>query len=931
MEGRVTSVELRPINLLTAAQIAAALAGEDETLDGGPDTVVGLDAPNQYKPVIDGYFYAKDLTGSGSRVDLYFTTDTGLSKGDTIQISGIHDLVHPNNSTTGTRELEISSDNYKTISVDTPPWDNRSSYNGTRNVPDSTITHSVLFNPSSGSDYSSAKKLIVKRKIASVSATTTTATVTFASTNYFKVGDAVYVDMPSDTPFYGIDGLYRVKTVGSNFITFDFSSALDEPINSSTVTEDRYVHAVARSYTRDGATYIDTSSDPDVVYIWKDIRWVTYSTGDVTKDSLAPSPIENLEATDEDETPAGAAVPQRRVTLSWSAPTTNVDGTPLDDLIGYTIWSKKFASQPWAKRDMTGNDTNWSDDGYLQGKPAYFRVFARDSGGNLSTGVDITHTTGISTPTVETPKAPTVTTYLGTIKIAYDDLTASGLVQAATAKEIEVFFSDVTGFTPDETNYYGKFPANAGSYIIIPGTEIVDNTDYYIKIRVRDIYGNITEPSTQVAIRAKIKNIVTFDMIDVGTLTGQVIIGLDMRTSAKPFDTGGIIMNQQGITAYDAAGGQTFRIDATNGAVSIGDYLGREEAAGLYIGSNVADGKYQTKPSQGTFITDITAGQIFLSQESASSNYVTKLSAGTLYLAKGGAAGDINANSTTIDGGKITTKTIAANRIGSGTLPVDVIYAGDISATNITSGTLTGRLVRSSASGTRIELDAANDRIAIYNGTNLRGRIFGDTAGLRLMGTGLSGIRVSSTDTTIFGEDNANFLQLGDAGGVASFVVSSNSVRFSILGNGVTTKRYVFANERGGLFASTSTASVSDERLKSDINPSNLGLKVVNDLNPVKFNWKYPANDAPHEQTAQYGLIAQELRTTLDRHGIQNNSLVVEEVSKGYESKISDLADNPVLAIDYTQLVPVLIKSIQELSAKIDTLNDEIDKMKDSK
>ena len=68
MDRRVTSVELRPISLLTAAQVSAAVA-VPETPDPGPDTIVGgLTAPNQYTAVTEGYYYPGRMTGSAPRV-----------------------------------------------------------------------------------------------------------------------------------------------------------------------------------------------------------------------------------------------------------------------------------------------------------------------------------------------------------------------------------------------------------------------------------------------------------------------------------------------------------------------------------------------------------------------------------------------------------------------------------------------------------------------------------------------------------------------------------------------------------------------------------------------------------------------------------------------------------------------------------------------
>lgn len=950
MEARVTSVELRPINLLTTAQIASALADEDPALDGGPDTVVGLTAPNQYKRVVGGYYYAARLTGTKPRVELYFSADPGISTGETIRVSGIYKLSGV------TPELDITND-YKTISVDTPPWTDGNrpgSFGGKRHTPGNDVTQAVLFQVSSGTEFSDRKTFVTTRRIDSVEATTTTAKITFNSTNYFKAGDVISIDMPSDSVYYGIDGLFTVKEAGANYITYDFSTALDEPINSSAITEERYVYAVAQSAVRNGATYIDTSTDPDTVYVWKDIRWVTYSTGDVTKDSIAPSPVTGLEGSDENETPAGSAVGASRVKLIWDAPTTNVNGKPLDDLIGYTVWWRQYQTQDWAKSDMTGVDTDWSRGGFEQGEPAYFRVYARDSGGNLSAPASLTYTTGVSTPTVAKPKAPAVTTYLGTIKIAYDDLTASGLVQAGTAKEIEVYFSDVSGFTPGPSNYYGKFPANAGSYIIIPGTEIVDNTDYYIKILVRDIYGNITPASDQVSIRAKISDIVTFDMIDVGTLNGQVIIGLDMRTSPEPFNDGGIIMNKQGMTAYNPAGGQTFRIDAGTGAVFIGEYLGKQEAAGLYLGSSDAEQKYATIiTANGISLTATTANtnatNALNTANTAKDNAetaITRIEAGTITVTKAKALGAINegtanpTNTTTIEGGTIRTGSLNANRIGAGTIDASVITVTNINADNIEAGVLTGRRVQTASTGQRAVMQTGTfNRLELYNPSGVKDGYVSSTVNGAIFASEVSPgyVRLNVGGSSL--NANASYrISLSTGGDFSVNSPRASSGGSSTLGSlsGISAKAYVFADLGGNLTASTSTAGVSDERVKTNISESPLGLQLIETLKPVQFNW-IDVNDADeeeHRRHKQYGFIAQDVKAALDELEVDHAIVTKEPNPERWASAYPDMEiseDSPVLAIDQIQLIPALVKSIQELSARIKTLEAEIQDTKDNK
>jgi hypothetical protein len=789
MDRRVTSVELRPISLLTTAEVNAAVA-TPETLDPGPDTVVGgLTAPNQYRAVTEGYYYPGRMTGSSPRVELYFTTRPGIFTNNTIRISGIHNLIDGSTAV----GLAISGD-FKALASDSPPWEDRPDYNGVRHTPGENVVTAILFDPNTGTEYSDRKPIIVKSRIASTEATTTTAKITFTSTNYFKVGDAVYVEMPQSSPYFGIDGLFRVKEVGSNFITFDFSSAIASPIASASVTEERYVYAVAQAAVRDGATWIDTRGDVDTVYVWKDIRWVTYSTGDVTKDTLAPSPVTALTATNENDTPDGNAIGLSRINLTWVAPTTNSDGTTLDDLVGYTIWWRQYESQDWSKVDTTGNEVKWSGTGFEQGANAYFRVFARDSGGNLSTGVGLTHSVNRTPPAIFQPNLPIVTTYLGTIKVAYDDLTVSGAEQADTAKEVEVYFDRNENFVPGPDSYYGKFAAGNRSYIIIPGTDQRlsngDGVDFYFRIIVRDIYGNITAPSDPpVSIRAKLSDIVTYDMIDVGTLTGRVIIGADIRTSDNPSATGGIILNEQQLIAYNDEGEETFRISADNGAVSIGDYLGKEDAAGLYLGQLDAASTYSTKIEANAIELKATnAAQSAADAQDTADESITRIEAGEIKITKAKAVGAINegvdnGNTTTISGGVITTNSINAEAISTGEFRSGVVYSGTINASqinagsisadrltstslnasNITSGTLdankmtvsnltankiaagtlTGSTVQTSDGSPRVTMSSTGNSFNIFNSANQQ---VGTISGGSTSGVGLN-IQANTTNT----------------------------------------------------------------------------------------------------------------------------------------------------------------------------------------
>lgn len=917
MERRVTAVELRPINLLTANQIAGALADEDEDLDGGPDSVVSLSAPNQYKPITDGYYYSSNISGN-PRVELYFSGDPGLAKDKTIKISGINTLFKNSNGT-GPIDFDISKD-HKVLEVDTPPYDSdRNTYGGKRDTPEETVDSTATFNPKIPISYQTKRKLAVKARISTVQATTNVATIVFSEPHYFKDNQIIYVNLP-DTPYFGRDGLFRISEVVNNTtIKYEFDSSLEEPINLANITEERHVHAVAQSAIRDGATWFDTSQNPDVAYVWDDYRWVLFGSASVDDDNMPPKPITNLTATDANDTPPGSGEPRMEITLEWTAPTQNQDGTPLEDLYGYRVEYRQYQSSPWRPGGIVVSETTWTGGGFLPAKTAHLRVFAQDSGGNQSTPVEISHLTGNPAPVVSKPSAPSVTTYLGTIKITYDDLTAFGLTQSPTASEIEVYFSQQSGFTPGPSNFYGKFIANRGSYIIIPGTELTDGVDYYVKLIVRDIYGNITEPSEQVSIRAKLSNIVTFDMINVGTLSGQTVIGLQLATNSNPSRFGGIVINNQGITAYapppdpnapGASGSQTFSINALTGSVSIGQYLGREEANTLYISEEKAGTTYATiQRADGIAFIAGNASAVantalgIATEADKKGTAVTEFEPGTgLFRLKRSAtiralnSGRPNPSETQINGAVIETGTLFAEQIGSGEFPADVVYAGTINASQISAGTIAGRTIRTSVnnSGKRVVLSNSLNAIQFYN-TNgvLMGQIDGQTNSgglLEISGPGTPGLTIGVGSTVFSGAVSAT-------GNITS-TQRVGQVVFSSLGGTTAAVHRIGGGSNAFLFGPAS----SDERLKKDIVELENSLDLINNLRPVKFRFK-----AEEDGPFSYGLIAQEVQQFFDEN---------DNVVNSYQAGEDDEDKEEYFSIEYNAFIAPLIGAIKELTQK---------------
>lgn len=108
----------------------------------------------------------------------------------------------------------------------------------------------------------------------------------------------------------------------------------------------------------------------------------------------------------------------------------------------------------------------------------------------------------------------------------------------------------------------------------------------------------------------------------------------------------------------------------------------------------------------------------------------------------------------------------------------------------------------------------------------------------------------------------------------------------------------------------TTITSLSDARDKADIVGLNAGLDFVNALNPVRFTWNMRDPEGKHgiEDT---GFIAQELKAAQTATGIEIPGLVFEANPESIEA-------------GYGKLLPVLVKAIQELSAKVDALEAQL-------
>lgn len=123
--------------------------------------------------------------------------------------------------------------------------------------------------------------------------------------------------------------------------------------------------------------------------------------------------------------------------------------------------------------------------------------------------------------------------------------------------------------------------------------------------------------------------------------------------------------------------------------------------------------------------------------------------------------------------------------------------------------------------------------------------------------------------------------------------VSGQALTLGNVGIGSDPLQFIKLNV-AGVVASNGTVLTSDARFKKDIVTSTLGLDTVKKLRPVSYAWRrdeFPERN--FDSRRQLGFIAQEVREILP-------------------DVVSNTGD--YLAVNYTEVIPVLTRAIQELA-----------------
>ena len=182
-----------------------------------------------------------------------------------------------------------------------------------------------------------------------------------------------------------------------------------------------------------------------------------------------------------------------------------------------------------------------------------------------------------------------------------------------------------------------------------------------------------------------------------------------------------------------------------------------------------------------------------------------------------------------------------------------------------------------------------------------------DASGNLLVGGSTAGARLHITEAANKSEADAHFRITG--AGYSGYHWLDATAYYIGQNSGARSLRLYSGAETAGVNlapSGTSWGTFSDERLKYDIEPIENALESLSNLRTVKY--RLTDVDAPDSQK-KLGLIAQDLVGVLDE--------VIDPLKRTGD-------ETEYMSVRYTEMVPVLVKAIQEQQATIESLEARI-------
>lgn len=166
---------------------------------------------------------------------------------------------------------------------------------------------------------------------------------------------------------------------------------------------------------------------------------------------------------------------------------------------------------------------------------------------------------------------------------------------------------------------------------------------------------------------------------------------------------------------------------------------------------------------------------------------------------------------------------------------------------------------------------------------------------------------VNSGTTTKHASINPDGLYI--AGSQDGYLVSPQAWEFYA---GNTKRMTIDSSGNIGAPSGSNIYSASDQRLKKNINTITEGLNKINNLNPINFNWIDGFCNEEQDKTLS-GFVAQEVQNVIPEavNSFTDDSIIVN----------GETIEEP-LSVNEKLIIPYLVKAIQQLTARIETLEN---------
>ncbi|MEX0721225.1 MAG: tail fiber domain-containing protein [Balneolaceae bacterium] len=168
---------------------------------------------------------------------------------------------------------------------------------------------------------------------------------------------------------------------------------------------------------------------------------------------------------------------------------------------------------------------------------------------------------------------------------------------------------------------------------------------------------------------------------------------------------------------------------------------------------------------------------------------------------------------------------------------------------------------------------------------------------------------------------------------------STDGTELSINAHGINGNTQINGNLHvdGEITHTGDISQTSDRNLKENIQPLQSGLATIMKLNPTSYNFRGNGNynGLKLSTSLHYGLIAQEVEEVLPSLVKDNIHTYSEteslENGPSMNSEVEVTKEMSYKTMNYTELIPVLVKAVQEQQEEIERLQKKLNELKNNK